>query len=408
LFICIILSYCFSGGETSVTVADLAKLHRLKMQGNKKVDLVIRLKNRKEEVISSILLGNNLVNILSSSIATFLAIKLFGSMGIIVSAVVMTLVILIFAEILPKTYAINNPENVSIFLSRFLYFFLKLFYPVIKYINKTVNLLLVLTGGYSNKLEIISPSERIRNLILLHKKEYSQQNIQKSLEVISNIVDLTEMHVDKIMTHRDDIISINANLDEKEIIKIAVMSDYKNIPIWENRNDNFVNILNVEKLICELRKSSIVVLENCFEKVTFIPNTTLVSVQLHNFKVSKGTFAFVIDEYGNVIGIVTLSDILEEILGEPIYSHDHRDIEKIGEDTYIINAKLPVRDINKRIKTNFPTKHNQTIAGMIINEIERIPEEGEVFEIRGHKIEVLKKRNNRVVLTKIIRLVNLN
>lgn len=414
LVLCTVCSFIFSGGETSITASNTAKLHRLKLQGHPKAELILKLKNRQEQVVGSMLLGENILNIFSSAVSTFLAVELFGSAGVFISTILMTLIILIFADILPKTYALSQPEKMAMSLGKIILFFVTIFSPLIKSINKALNIILRLSGRTPGG-EIISPSEAIRNLILLHKKEENESVLQKNLEVINNILDVTELHIDKIMTHRKDIFSLNADLPQAELINKAIAQDYSHVPLWKESPDNYIGILNTGKLISALKNREDIVFTDYIEDPSFIPETTLVGAQLHNFKINKNNFSVVVDEYGNLKGVITLSDILEEIIEDPIYSStkpsfDKNRIKEIKSEEgqekeyFIIKGKTPIRDVNRKLQSNFPTQSNQTFAGMIIDEITRIPEEEEIFQLYGYNIEILKKKGNIVWLIKLYKI----
>ncbi|ABD46497.1 HlyC/CorC family transporter [Neorickettsia sennetsu] len=404
LFLALLLSCVFSGGETAITVVNPAKLIQLKGKNDRRVTLLLDLHNDKERVISTILLCNNVVNILASSISAFFVVNFFGSIGILVSTCVMSVIIVIFGEIFPKTYAINHPETLGMYLAPFMVILVRLFGSLVKYVNLVVGVLVKWFAPSSDSTKVFSPYDAIRGLIMLHKKSYVQQNTQKNLEVINNMLDLTELHVDKIMTHRKDVYSLNINLPKDELIQLVLGTTYRWIPLWEERDDNFVKVLNAVQLRIACANDQDIKMKDYLTEPSFIPETTLVSVQLHNFKVNKADFSIVIDEYGNAIGIVTFFDIIEEIIGEAVYTHNYKDIKDSGDNGYIINGRIPIRDLNKKMGFNFPTDHNRTFAGMIIDEIERIPNEGEVFEMFGCTLEILKMRNNKLVSVKVKRI----
>ena len=398
----------FSASETSITVASSAKLSKLKSDGNKKAGIVLDLKKKKEQVISSILLGNNLANILSSSIFTFIAIEFFGPFGILVSTILMTFVILVFAEILPKMCAIKYPENSAMRLSIFVKVFLKIFYPVVKYINNFISHAINRFCPNPKEQSKMSASDIVRGMMIASAYDtntyHSEQNIKKSLEVIGNVLEIAEIHIDKIMTHRRDFFCLDVNLSAKEIINAALASNYSKIPIWRQKKENIVFVLDAKKMKADAKNHFDLEVKNYLKIPTFAPETTLVSVQLHNFRAEKKDFAMVIDEYGNVIGLVTISDILEEILGGKVYKDAQdakQNIAKLSDGSFVVSGKISVRDLNRQINCNFSTQSNQTFAGMIIDEVERIPEEGEIFDINGFCIEILKNRNNMLVLVRI-------
>lgn len=403
LIFALCLSCVLSGSETAITAVNPARLVHLKEKKNEKAALLLELHNDKERVIGTILLCNNVANILASSISTFLIIDFFGSLGIVISTFAVSAVIVIFGEIFPKTYAINHPEKLGILFAPFIAFLVRVFGPLMKYINLIIGVSIKWFNSSSDSNQTFSPYDAIRGLIMLQKKSYLH-NVQKNLEVISNMLDLTELHVDKIMTHRRDVYSLNIDLGRDELLRLVLSSTYRWIPLWKERDDNFIKILDAVQLRNAYANNQEISLNEYMREPAFIPDTTLVSVQLHNFKINKIDFSIVVDEYGNAIGIVTFFDIIEEIIGEAVYTHNYRDIQERDDGSYLINGRIPIRDLNKKMGFDFPTEHNRTFAGMIIDEIERIPSEGETFEMCGCILEILKTRNNKLVLIRVKRL----
>ncbi|AHX11334.1 transporter associated domain protein [Neorickettsia helminthoeca str. Oregon] len=403
LFASLLLSCVFSGSETAITAVNPAKLTQLKNKGSTKAALLLELYDDKERVISTVLLCNNVANMFASSVSAFLVIDVFGSLGIIISTFVVSAVVVVFGEILPKAYAISHPEDLGMFLAYFISFVVKIFGPLVQYLNIVIKISLKWFNPLKCSSEILSPYDTIRGLLVLHKKSHSQQNVQKNLEVIGNILDITEIHVDKIMTHRRDVCSINIALSKEDIMRTVLSSRYRWIPLWKDKDDNFVKVLDASRLRIACANKFKINLRDYLEEPLFVPGSTLVSVQLHNFKVNKNDFSIVIDEYGNAIGVITFSDIMEEIIGEAVYTHNYQDIKESGDGAYIINGRIPIRDLNKKMGFNFPTENNHTFAGMIIDEIERIPSEGEIFEMCGCVLEILKKKSNKIVSVKLKR-----
>lgn len=401
VFFLIIVSALFSCFETAITAASKAKIHRLASEGNKRAKMLERLLDNREKVISTMLFGNNAINILASAIATSLFIKLFGDVGLVVSTIAMTLIVLIFAEVFPKTYAVKNPDGIALLFAPTIKFLVMIFFPVTDLVHRLVNFFLDPAHKKSSALEM----EEIRDAVMLKHKEGSIYKYDK--DMIDGVLDLADTEISEIMVHRKDIEVINMDLPVREIIRLALDSSYTRIPLWQGNKENIVAILNVRKLLKALHffKSDLdkFNLKSITTDVWFVPSSNSLRAQLFLFRTKKRRMALVIDEYGSLLGMVTLEDILEEIVGEIKEKEDISDINiiKIKSGACKIAGKVLIRDINKKLDWGIVEDDDAyNLAAFVISRLGRIPEEKENFVIDDYYFEILKKRGNDLILIK--------
>ncbi len=322
----IALSAFFSGSETALTAISRAKLFNLVKEGRKGALYVEKLRENKEALIGAILLGNNLVNIAAASLATTLAINWFGvDTGPLYATIVMTLLVLIFAEVLPKTIAINNAEKVSLTVSRPLSLIVRLFAPVTALVQKLIQLILRLLGINYHADDTFTPAtEAIRGTIELHHSEGEMEKADR--DMLGSILDLPDREVEEIMIHRKNVYSINLQQEPDDIIAQAIDSVHSRIPLYRDNSDNIVGILHVKDVLKLITSGKVGITREMIRRITsrpwFVPETTSISEQLFAFRQKRQHFACVVDEYGAFQGIVTLEDIIEEIVGEIYDEHD--------------------------------------------------------------------------------------
>ncbi len=401
VFFLIVLSALFSCFETAITAASKAKIHRLASEGNKRAKILEILLEDREKVISTMLFGNNAVNILASAIATSLSIKLIGDAGLVVATILMTLIVLIFAEVFPKTYAVKNPDVIALAFAPTIKFLVKIFFPVTNLVHRLVNFFLNPTRKKSSAVEL----DEIRDAVMLKHKEGSIYKYDK--DMIDGVLDLSDTEISEIMVHRKDIEVINMDLPMKEIIRLALDSSYTRIPLWKGNKENIVAILNVRKLLKALHffKGDLnkFILKSITTEVWFVPSTNSLRAQLFLFRKRKRRMALVIDEYGSLLGMVTLEDILEEIVGEIKEKEDISDINiiKIKSGACKIAGKVLIRDINKKLDWNIAEDDDAyNLAAFVISRLGRIPDERENFVIESYYFEILKKKGNDLMLIK--------
>jgi len=401
--ILIVISGMFSGSETSVTSVNRSKIHKLANKGDKKAKNLLKLIDNKNDLISSILVGNNIVNILASVLATALLIDYFGSEGIFYSTLVMTCLIVIFAEVLPKNIALIKADRFALFFSWPLTVFVKIFYPV-NLILKFLNHLVYKIFGIDQKNSAHSVTEDIRNMIDMHEDEGDLHKDES--EMINAILDLKEITVEKIMTHRKNIFSLNLNETEKIYSTIA-KSSFSRIPIWEDNPNNILGIIHAKNILSNLDNDGKIDLKKIKEGIIqpwFIPETTKVKDQLNEFIKRKEKIAFVVDEYGELMGLISLEDIIEEIVGNIFDEKDFSTvgIRRVNENQYRIRGDVNIRDINRELDLNLPENNASTLAGYIIFKTEALPEVGQTFKFNNIIYEILNKNKNQITQIKVI------
>ncbi len=405
IFVLLILSFLFSGAEIGLTSISRSRVNKLKLDGNKKAKVIDHLLNKNELTIGTILLGNTIINITCSALLTAIVINFFGNEGVFLLTITMTFCILLFCEVLPKTYAMQNPEKFTSFSAYFVLFFVKIFSPLTSGIQFIVNLILKLCGPHKDR-EVISAADAMRNIIVLHRSEGTM--LKQDLDMLNSILDLAETEISEIMTHRRNLFSLDIDRNKEELIREILTSSHSRVPLWQKEPDNIIGVVHVKNLINALRekdnRTEEVNITQVMSKPWFIPESTPLSVQLHNFRKNRKHLAFLVDEYGALQGIVTLEDILEEIVGEISDEHDlitDNFIKKISDNTYHIEGKSTIRNINRQLHWNLPDEEATTLAGMIVNEIERIPDEGEEFSMYGFYFKILKKDKNTITAIEV-------
>ena len=406
----VILSAFFSGSETSLTSASKPRMHNLAKSGKKNAKIFETLFKDKELLICTILFANNLVNVLASALATKILIELTNSDGIFYATIIMTLMILIFGELIPKTLALSKSDTYALKIAPFLRFLVILLYPLTVTLNFIVYVLLKIVGvNYSNfKKEEISEKreEELRGAIDLHGEDSSRD--EKNM--LKSILDLDEITVGSIMIPRKDIFSLPANINFNNLIEKLEESPHSRIPIWEKNPENIIGVFHVRRLISQKnpdpKKFNIKLL--C-QKPWFIPESTKLDNQLMEFKKRKEHFSIVVDEYGEFLGIVTLEDIIEEIVGDIDDEQDMLKISKkvkgiksLSPSNFLVKGNVSIRDLNKELNINLPINNNvSTIAGLVLYESRTIPKTKQIFSFFDLKFEILNKTNNQITLLKI-------
>lgn len=409
IFLFLLISAFFSAAETALTAVSRARIYQLVMDGNKRAQIVSRLRKDKESMIGTVLLGNNAVNIAASAIATTLSVRLFGDEnGLVIVTIIMTLLVVIFSEVLPKTYAIQNAERVSLAFAPALLLLIKSFKPItytIQFLIRSILHLFKIDITKANTL--ISSTDVIRGTIELHHREGKM--IKQDRDMLGSILDLNDIEVEDIMIHRMEVETLDADLSADELVKMAVSTMHSRIPLWRGEPDNIIGVLHVKNLIKIMREqqgrmTSEAILAIC-AKPWFIPETTSLRDQLLAFRNKRQHFAFVVDEYGGWQGIVTLEDIIEEIVGDIGDEHDEveNDIQKLADNTYLINGSVTLRDLNRHLGWNLPDDNASTIAGLLIHQVQEIPSIGETHSLHGFDCTVMEKSAMQITRVKMVK-----
>ena len=405
LIILVILSGFLSGSETAITATSKARILYKKKKGSKRAEYVLELLDKKDNVISTLLLSNNLVNILASSLATAFFYDIFGVEGIFYATLIMTVVIVIFAEVLPKTYAINRPNRTALLISPIIYYLNKILFIFVFFINLIVRLIFR-KNDIDIKNKDLQSEEELKGVIDLYKT--SNPDYEQEKDMLQSILQLNDITVEEIFTHRKNIYSIDSSLKTSEIIDKINNSRYTRIPFWKDNPENIIGLLNVRTLNIDLKnhnESKKII----FDKISnpwFIPETTNLLEQLVEFKKRKEHLAFVVDEYGELLGIITLEDIIEEIVGEIVDEIDipENDFKLNNYGKVIINGEKNIRDLYKSFDLDPPEIESSTIAGYILDISKKIPSYGESYKDNYFNFKILshsKKQISKVEISKI-------
>ncbi len=411
----LVLSAFFSGSETALTAASRAKLNGMAKKGSKGAQKALSLTDDNERLIGAVLLGNNLVNILAAALATSLFTMLYGSSGVAVATVVMTLLVLIFAEVMPKTYAITNPESAAQSVSPIIAVVVRVLSPIVNIVRLLVRFFLRLLGVSIDPDTRILAHQEIAEAIVLH---HSEGGVQKDdRDRLLGALDLKNREVEEIMLHRSNIEMIDAADDPNEILTQALQSPYTRIPVFKDEPENIIGVVHAKDLLRTVdamvrgTKEGLQSLEefNILDiamEPYFVPETTSLDDQMREFLRRKSHFALVVDEYGSLQGLITLEDILEEIVGEIADEHDvdEEEVERTTDGEVIVDGSMTIRDINRSCDWSLPDEEANTVAGLVIFEAQTIPTEGQIFSFHGYRFEVLSREQNRLAKIRIRRL----
>lgn len=409
IFCLLILSGFFSGSETALTAASKSRLHNWEKEGNKRAGLVNRIRQRKDRMIGALLLGNNLVNILASALATSVLIKIVGEAGVVYATLIMTVLVLIFAEVLPKTYALTHADRVSVFIAPVIRVVIWLFFPVAEAVNKIVRFTLRMFGADMSKMSAGSHMEVLRGVIDLHEGADSETQQQRAM--LRSVLDLFDVDVEEIMTHRRNVLMLNAADPIEKIIEEALESPYTRMPVYRDESDNIIGVLHSKVLMRELKARELnnvdiddIDIEELATEPWFVPEATTLYDQLQAFKSRREHFAVVVDEYGSFMGIVTLEDILEEIVGEIDDEHDETvmGVRKQANGSYLVDGDVTIRDLNREFEWELPDDEDySTVAGLIIHEAQAVPEAGQSFSFYGFRFDIVKRQRNQLTQVRV-------
>ena len=406
IFLLLLVSAFFSSAETGMTATSRARLTELERRGNWRASLVLKLTKTRERLIGAILLGNNVANITASAIATAILVKTFGDSGAVIASAAMTILVLIFGEVMPKTYAIAYPDRVALAVAPIMRVLVAVFGPVVIAVEYVVkNVLRVFGVNVSNVKDILSAHDELRGTIDLHHKEGSF--VTNDRNMLGGILDLQDLEVLDAMIHRTKMVSIDASDTTEKIVKQVLKSGHTRFPVWKDKQDNIVGILHAKNLFAALQEndgdSTKIGIEEVMSPAWFVPDTRPLADQLKAFLRRKTHFAIVVDEYGEVQGLITLEDIIEEIIGDIKDEHDivTSGIKSQPDGSFIVEGTVPLRDLNRALGWNLPDEEATTIAGLVIHDARMIPDVGQVFNFHGFRLEVLKKRKHQVTSVKL-------
>lgn len=404
--LCLLLSAFFSGSETALTASSRASMARLEKHGNKRASLVNHMLRTRERLLGALLLGNNTVNIAGSALATGLFLNWFGDVGVLYATMAMTALVVVFAEVLPKTIAFNAPDRIALLVARPISAVMHILGPLLMALESMVGLLLkIMRLGARNGEPVLPAHEELRGAIDIAHREGGFEKVDR--DMFGGVLDLRELEVSDVMVHRTTMITLNIGEPPEALVNAVIAAPVTRIPLWRDQPENIVGILHVKDLLRALHavdgdptKIDIAAL---MTPPWFVPDTRPVSEQLKAFRRRKTPFALVVDEYGEVEGLVTLEDILEEIVGDITDEHDVAmpGVRRQPDGSVNVDGAVSIRDLNRVMEWNLPDAEATTVAGLVIHEARSIPEPGQSFTFHGFRFQVLRRARNRITAMRI-------
>jgi Mg2+/Co2+ transporter CorB len=410
ILLCLLISAFYSASETALTASSRAAMLRLEKQGNRDAAIVNRLMATRERLLGAILFGNNLTNIAASTLATGVLLEIFGKTGVIYATVVMTVLIFVVAEVLPKTAAFNAPDRMALAVAKPVESTVRLFAPILRMVEWLVRLILRGFGMRVGKIQsILSPSEELRGAVDLMHSAGVVEKLDR--DMMGGLLDLRELTVSDVMVHRTKMVMLDADEPPRDLIDAVLAAGVTRLPLWRGSPDNVIGVLHAKDLWRALHASrgdaSKLDIAALAKPPWYVPDTMPLAEQLKAFRHRKTPFALVVDEYGELEGLVTLQDIVAEIVGDISDEHDVTvpGVRPLPDGSVNVDGAVPVRDLNRAMDWNIPDDEATTIAGVVIHESRSIPEPGQSFTFHGFRFHVLRKTRNRITALRVTPLV---
>ena len=402
----IVAAAFFAGAETALTAASRARMHALEMAGDNRAKLVTRLIGMRGRLISAMLLGGQFVTIGSSAIATSVLLGLYGDRGVLAATIIMTALIVIFGEVLPKTIAIAYPDRVSLLIAPLVLFFVRVFGPVVSAVEALVRGVLRVAGVslVDEDAGVSGHDELMGAVDILHREGEVERDER---DMFGGLLELSEIPVSDVMIHRTKMRLIDADLPPEELLREVIASPYTRMPLWRGEPDNIIGVLHAKDLlrayVAAGGDASKLNIADLTLKPWFIPESTTLRDQLQAFLDRKMHSALVVDEYGVVQGLITLEDIIEEIVGDIRDEHDVavQGVRKQRDGSVVVDGSATIRELNRAMGWNLPDDEAATVAGLVIHEARSIPEPRQTFSFHGFRFEVLRKQRNRIAALRI-------
>jgi Mg2+/Co2+ transporter CorB len=401
IIICLLLSFFFAGSETALMAFSRARMLRLEKKGNRNAGIVNRLLEVRERLIGALLLGNNAVNIAASALAAGLFLLWFGDVGVLYATIVMTVLVVVFSEVLPKTVAINAPDRIALLVARPISLVVRFLAPILMAIEALVRWILKVVGvRIDGGQEVLSAHEELRGAVDLLHHEGGVEKLDR--DMFGGLLDLRDLVVSDVMIHRTEMITVNVDDPAEQVVAAVLAASVTRLPLWRDSSENIIGILHAKDLLRAIQAVggdlSKIDVASIARPPWFVPDIRPLSEQLKAFRRRKAHFALVVDEYGEVMGLVTLEDILEEIVGD---ISDEHDVVVTGakpqpDGSVVVDGAVPIRDLNRLMDWSLPDEEATTIAGLVIHEARAIPEAGQSFTFHGFRFRVLKKQRNRI------------
>ena len=408
--ICLVVSAFYSASETALTASSRAAMNRLEKQGNHDASIVNRLMATRERLLGAILFANNLTNIAASTLATGVLLEIFGKTGIIYATLVMTVLIFVVAEVLPKTAAFNAPDRMALAVAKPVESTVRLFAPVLRAVEWLVRVILHGLGMPVGKIQsILSPDEELRGAVdLMHRAGVVEKTDR---DMMGGLLDLRELTVSDVMVHRTKMVMLDADEPPRELIDAVLAAGVTRLPLWRGSPDNVIGVLHAKEVWRALHAAhgdaAKLDISALARPPWYVPDTMPLAEQLKAFRHRKTPFALVVDEYGELEGLVTLQDIVAEIVGDITDEHDIAvpGVRPLPDGSVNVDGAVPVRDLNRAMDWNIPDDEATTIAGVVIHEARSIPEPGQSFTFHGFRFHVLRKTRNRITALRVTPLV---
>ena len=399
----LVLSGFFSGSETAMMALNKYRMRHLAREGHRRARIAARLLERPDRLIGVILLGNNLVNIAAASVASVIALRLIGEAGLFLSTILLTVVILIFSELAPKTLAATHPERLAFLAAPILRPLLSILYPIVVAINAVANTLLHITRLTRGETYSGLSEEELRTVIM----EESALLSTRRQRMLLNIFELSRVTVEDVMVPRTEMATLNIDADWSELLDQFRASPHTRFPVYRRDPDHVVGVIHGKDLLklegIEEGPPDRETIGRLVREPYFVPATTPLQEQLIQFQRRRQHMGLVVDEYGDVVGLVTLEDILEEIVGEIQDEHDMpmRGIRPQKDGSLLVEGQIELRDLNRQLGWELDTSGPRTLAGLIIEVLEAIPNEGTSLKVGGHPMEVVRVRNQTITVVRV-------
>jgi magnesium and cobalt exporter, CNNM family len=407
VLVLVIASGFFSSSETALTAVSKGRMHQLEKDGSRSAGAVNRLVEDRERLIGALLLGNTFVNILASSLATDVLAVRFGQTAVIITTVVMTLLILIFAEVLPKTLALARTDKVALAVARPVSLLVLFLAPIVSTVQAVVWWVLRVFGLRQEESgDMVEPHEDIRGTVEVHHQEGNVERAHR--DMLTGVLDLRELQIADVMVHRRAVIAIDADQAPDKLFDALIAAGHSRVPVWRDTPENIVGVLRASDVVNEYAKrhGSFAGFDmlSLMQQPWFVPDTTTLEEQLRAFRNRRSHFALVVDEYGALQGVITREDILDEILGDSPddeAASTRGNIRKQADGSYVVDGATPIRDLNRELDWNLPDDEATTIAGLVIHEARAIPEARQRFAFHGFKFEILRRQRNQITALRI-------
>jgi Mg2+/Co2+ transporter CorB len=403
----LVVSGFFSGSETALTAVSRGRMHQLEKDGSRAARDVNFLVGDRERVIGAILLGNTFMNILASSFATWFLEDQFGERAVAIATGVMTILILMFAEVLPKTLAIARTDRFALTVARPMRLVVGVLAPIVSGVQWIVWRVLGIVGiRQEDPGEVVDSHEEIRGTVNLHHQEGAVGREHR--DMITGVLDLRELQIADVMVHRRAMVALDAGLKPEELFEALIAAEHTRVPVYRGSPDNIIGVLRTAEVAREyaLRGGALEDLDilSMMHEPWFVPDTTTLEEQLRSFRAQRSHFALVVDEYGALQGVVTREDILDEILGDIPDEHEadkRGHVRKQKDGSYIVEGATPIRDLNRELDWNLPDEEATTIAGLVIHEARTIPDAKQLFAFYGYTFEILRRQRNQITAIRI-------